>query len=182
MLKLCKKGHDFEGERCKICAKNYKTQYYRANSDKYKLAAKINRLTNLERHKAVQKQYYENNRDNLLIKERARLEQKPWKYLYKYAKKRAKELNLPFALTEEYVRSLIPDMLCPVIRIPLVVAKGRAVDGSMTLDRLNPGLGYVCGNVFVVSHLANIIKNDCTEPQMLYSLADWLESLLTSRG
>ncbi len=183
MLKICKKGHEFEGERCKVCAENYRNQYYRANSERFILAAKINRLENLERCKATQKQYYENNRDNLLRKERVRLEQKPWKYLCKYAKKRAKELGLPFELTEEYVKTLVPDdMMCPVIRIPLIVSKGHIANGSMTLDRLIPELGYVCGNVFVISHLANTIKNDCTDPAVLYSLADWLEAHLANRG
>lgn len=179
--KTCKQGHVFDGERCKVCAKISRAQYYQANSDRLKQAAKTNRLAKLDQYKDVRKRYYAENRTNLLSKERIRLEQKPWKYLCKYARLRAKKLNLPFDLTEDYVASLLPhNMLCPVIHIPLVVSKGCIADGSMTIDRINPSLGYVRGNVAIISKLANSIKNDCTDPAILYSMADWLEAQLGS--
>jgi len=77
------------------------------------------------------------------------------------ARFRAKEAGVPFDLTVEDI--VIPPT-CPVLGIPLVSAIGGGKKGpranSPTLDRLNPDLGYVRGNVAVVSFRANRAKND----------------------
>jgi len=41
------------------------------------------------------------------------------------------------------------------------------------LDRLNPKLGYVPGNVTVISYLANMIKYNAT-PKQLQKVATWV--------
>jgi len=46
--------------------------------------------------------------------------------------------------------------------IPLKIGNGKRTDGSATLDRVLPDLGYVPGNVIVISFRANRIKNDAT--------------------
>lgn len=46
---------------------------------------------------------------------------------------------------------------------------------SPTLDKLNPTLGYVKGNVAIISHLANSMKQNVTDPAAFRRLADWLE-------
>lgn len=77
--------------------------------------------------------------------------------------------GLPFDITLEDID--IPDF-CPALGIPLFRAKGRKAQGpnSPTLDRLDPDLGYVTGNVMVVSARANQIKSDST-PSELYRVA-----------
>jgi len=77
--------------------------------------------------------------------------------------------GLPFDLHIEDI--VVPDF-CPALGIPLYRAKGRKAQGphSPTLDRLNPDLGYVTGNVMVVSARANQIKSDST-PSELYRVA-----------
>ena len=54
---------------------------------------------------------------------------------------------------------------CPVLRIELIYGRsgedGRRAN-SATLDRRSNALGYVKGNVFVLSHRANRIKSDAT--------------------
>lgn len=81
------------------------------------------------------------------------------KKLIKLARHRAKSRNVPFSLT--YRDIIIPE-ICPVLGIPLVHNKQKLCDGSATLDRIRPDIGYVVGNVIVVSIKANRIKNDAT--------------------
>lgn len=84
------------------------------------------------------------------------------KYLYYNAKRRAKAKGLPFNLDREDI--IIPTH-CPVLGIPLMVNKNpesKTGDGSPSLDRLIPELGYVKGNVVVMSHKANRMKSNAT--------------------
>lgn len=58
---------------------------------------------------------------------------------------------------------------CPALGIPLYRAGGAAAQGpnSPTLDRVTPELGYVRGNVRVISSRANQIKSDATPEELL---------------
>ncbi len=58
---------------------------------------------------------------------------------------------------------------CPALGIPLYRAAGSAAQGpnSPTLDRIVPELGYVRGNVRVISSRANQIKSDATPAELL---------------
>jgi hypothetical protein len=82
---------------------------------------------------------------------------------------KAKARGLPFDLTADYLFSLIPvDFICPVLGIPLVFgADGAFNPNSASVDRLNPRLGYVRGNVRVISNRANILKRDVTDAEEL---------------
>lgn len=85
------------------------------------------------------------------------------------AKERAKKTGIPFDLDKSDI--VIPKS-CPVLGIPISIGRGRHTDNSPTLDRLIPSLGYVRGNVAVVSYRANRIKNDAT-PEELQAVATW---------
>lgn len=93
-------------------------------------------------------------------------------FLLKDAKVRAKKKNLPFDLTPEDLNPL-PE-ICPVMKIPF--DKSRRY--SRSLDRIVPELGYVKGNVQVISQLANAMKWDSTREERL-AFANWV---LTSEG
>ena len=67
---------------------------------------------------------------------------------------------------------------CPLLDIPLQDCKGAAGDSSPSLDRLLPHLGYVKGNIIVISHRANQIKN-CASVDELMLIADNLHSIIT---
>ena len=75
------------------------------------------------------------------------------------AKGRAKKLGLEFNLTIEDI--IIPEF-CPVLGIKLKQSFGNLSDASPSLDRIVPELGYVKGNVKVISNRANTIKNNAT--------------------
>lgn len=124
------------------------------------------------------KNYYEKNKEkfNARRKEKykqARLEGKPYPNKYKipscksytYEWKmwyqsglRAKERNLPYDL--EITDIIIPDV-CPLLGITLVRDFSDR-NASPSLDRVIPELGYVKGNVRVVSMKANRMKKDVT--------------------
>ena len=73
------------------------------------------------------------------------------------AKQRAKKKKIPFDLDMHDV--VIPEK-CPFLGTPLKAALGKLSANSPTLDRIIPELGYVKGNVLVISHRANSAKND----------------------
>lgn len=78
------------------------------------------------------------------------------------AKQRAKRCGVPFDLTTDDI--IIPDV-CPVLGVPFVWG-GGINDYTPSLDRMIPDLGYVKGNVAVISNLANRIKSNATASQV----------------
>jgi hypothetical protein len=90
------------------------------------------------------------------------------------AKRRAPKCGVPFNLTIEDLPP-IPD-ICPVLGVPLVCGEGRVVPESLTLDRMDPSLGYVRGNVMWLSHRANAMKQDASLEQ-LQQFARWALTL-----
>lgn len=89
------------------------------------------------------------------------------KRLYLSCKARAKRLGLPFEITREDI--IIPPR-CPALGIPLIETTGARTAHTPSVDRLTPGLGYVPGNVRVVSWRANRLKSDAS-PEELSRLA-----------
>jgi len=78
--------------------------------------------------------------------------------------------GLPFALTPD---DLVMPKLCPVLGIPLEV-RGRGEPNTPSVDRVIPALGYVRGNVRVISWRANKLKSDCTDPDEMEAVADYI--------
>lgn len=74
--------------------------------------------------------------------------------LWERARRRARRLDVPFALKREAI--VIPKR-CPVLGIPLI-SGGRRSQNSPSLDRIRPACGYIAGNIRVVSDRANRIK------------------------
>jgi hypothetical protein len=75
------------------------------------------------------------------------------------AKHRAKKAGVPFSLDKSL---LVCPTHCPVLGLELLVGREYPKDNHPSLDRVIPSLGYVDGNVIVVSQRANRIKNDAT--------------------
>jgi len=83
----------------------------------------------------------------------------PSRYLWYKAKTRARDQKAPFDITPEDLP--VPEV-CPVLGIPLVHGDGKWHDGSPTVDRKIPTLGYLRGNVQVISWRANDLKKNGT--------------------
>lgn len=94
------------------------------------------------------------------------------------ARHRAKKEGLPFDLTADYIKGVWPgDNCCPVLGLAFEIGSGKAQDASPSLDKLSPSGGYVVGNVAVISHLANRLKYNVSDPLVFRQLADWMESV-----
>lgn len=104
----------------------------------------------------------------------ARLRADPVARMLYTAKARAKRLGIRFNLTRDDLEPL--PKRCPVLGVRLQVAScGTARPNSYSIDRINPKKGYVPGNVAVISHRANQIKNDATVRE-LQAVIRWLRS------
>jgi hypothetical protein len=82
------------------------------------------------------------------------------------AKARARNQNIPFDLTIEYLESLVVSH-CPITQEPLDWERRQVVNGHFTqnspsLDKIIPALGYVPGNCAFLSHRGNSIKSNGT--------------------
>jgi len=92
------------------------------------------------------------------------------------AKRRATKQGVPFGITQAYLEQIWTDK-CPVFGTswaPLLCGKPQPT--SPTLDRTKPELGYVPGNVRVISHRANQVKSNATA-QELRVVADWIDAV-----
>jgi hypothetical protein len=94
------------------------------------------------------------------------------------AKTRAKKLRVPFNLDLDDIE--IPQE-CPLLGIKLERGERCQQPFSPSLDRIIPELGYVKGNVMVISYRANAIKNDASVEE-LQRLTDNLTKILRERN
>ena len=84
--------------------------------------------------------------------------------LFRFLKNRAKRENIPFNL--EYSDIIWPTH-CPVFNTVLVYdTLDKAQNNSASFDKVIPHLGYVKGNVKIISHRANWLKQDSTIEQL----------------
>ena len=107
--------------------------------------------------------------------------QNPKKVILSLAKQRAKAFGVPITITDKDFE--IPDV-CPVLGIELRHnrsggGKGSTTRNSPTLDRINPDLGYIPGNVIIISKLANQIKSNANHEQ-IEKVCKWLRTIVKS--
>lgn len=89
-----------------------------------------------------------------------------------------KKKGIQFDLTAEYLEGLWTGV-CPVFNVELFKSsEGRGSHNSAHLDRFNPELGYVVGNVAWISGRANRIKYDASIAE-LKQIVDWMERVTT---
>ena len=103
------------------------------------------------------------NRQHTNAVKRAGCRKNPVSYILWRIKATAKKYNIPFNLTHEDI--VVPDY-CPVLGIPLVIGDATAHGESPSVDRIIPKLGYVKGNITIISHRANTIKSDATSSEL----------------
>ena len=93
--------------------------------------------------------------------------------LLKRARYRAKKKGQPFDLELD---DITISSYCPILGIPLHVNEGLigGRDNSPTLDRKSNDLGYVKGNVWVISQLANQMKSNASA-EHLKAFSKWIK-------
>jgi len=96
----------------------------------------------------------------------------PREHLVSQAKSRARRDGLPFDIS---ISAMYWPTHCPVLGMELSYNKEPTIrrenwqvrSATATLDRHINELGYVLGNVNVISHRANRIKSDATSAELL---------------
>ncbi len=147
--------------QCKDCASKYHYKYYRKN-----------RVKIHERTKRWTPTYY---KENHILGGFAWIAQR-----VSQARRRAKQKNIDFdenALRDVLGKCSAGD-LCPCLGIELVIGHGHGhpIDGSASVDRIRPELGYVKGNIAVISHRANVIKSSATAEEVK-AVSEWMVAL-----
>lgn len=145
----------YAANREKLIAQN--AAYYAANREKEAVRRAKYRADNIKSIKVREAKY----RANSLHKARARNQRHRATLrghistLVSSAKQRARKEGLPFALTTADIS--IPE-LCPLLGVKMV----RGGPYAPSIDKIIPSLGYVPGNVMVVSWRANTLKGNAT--------------------
>lgn len=93
------------------------------------------------------------------------------------AKLRAQDLSLPFDITKDDLPLITH---CPVFGFEFKSGRGKPCATTPTLDRIAPELGYVKGNVIVVSFKANLIKSNAS-PDEIMKVAKFYKRLQNAR-
>jgi hypothetical protein len=142
---------------CKICGRARNAAWHRENREAIR-----------PRHRISRRKYLDNM---------------DWaKRIHASAKWRAKKDGTPFTIS---TADIVVPTHCPVLGVPLVIHRGRGVlrpdiPNSPSLDRIDNALGYVPGNVVVVSYRANRIKCDASVSELL-AVADFYRRLEIER-
>lgn len=122
------------------------------------------KYTKTPHSKLTRRAYYLKNKIELTEKETQRRNKDPRIPMLLGARQRAKNKNLPFNIKLDDI--IIPEY-CPLLNIKLFKTKGHSTDNSPTLDRILPELGYIKGNIWVISYRANAIKRDALPEEIL---------------
>lgn len=86
--------------------------------------------------------------------------------LFNGTRNRALAKGLKFDLNYEDIN--VP-LKCPILGTEFV----RKTRTAMSIDRIDPKLGYTTNNVQIISRLANVMKNDAS-PNELLKFAEWI--------
>lgn len=119
------------------------------------------------------RKYKQANAGRTLGKTREYRLRNPAKQMVWSARERAKASGQTCSLSEADI--VIP-AVCPVFGTPLAHGSTSFFQASPSLDRIDPRLGYVPGNVAVISFRANALKKDATIAE-LERLIAWMRSV-----
>lgn len=145
----CKTNKDGLYNWCKSCKKEY--------DKKYRQSDKIQSLYSSKEYKSKKKeeQFIRLNSDLRYL-------------MYRNTKARALKNNIPFNLKLEDI--IIPER-CPILEIELLkipYGKRRGFQmNSPSIDKINPELGYIKGNIQVISMKANAMKYSATKEELI---------------
>lgn len=147
---------------CKICSDPLPVE--RQNGRKCVKCYLEGRRAQYRRDKEVilgrQRLYFRKNREEIYRKNRDRTkrlsQEKPLMMSFYQAKSRSKKLGIPFSISFQDIPE-VPEV-CPVLGIPILCNTGKRTDNSPSLDKIVPSLGYIPGNIAVISFRANSIK------------------------
>lgn len=145
----------YEANRDKLLAKS--KAYHDANREEVNIKKRKRRIKNNESSNFVDRVYYVNNYRNVMLNS---------------AKARSRLSGHEIDIDIDDI--IIPDR-CPLLGTLLQIATGRKSDksNSPSLDRIDSTKGYVKGNVWVISHRANVMKSNATLDEHILLVENW---------
>jgi hypothetical protein len=160
-------------------------QYLKCKESGKKAREKIKK-ENKEAMLATARAWYAKNRDHITKTKRTSAKNKRAtkeghiRAIFNSRKSFAKRHDIPFEVTLSDALNLANDY-CPVLNIKLNwgVATGKTTSNSPSLDRFNPELGYVVGNIYWISHKANAMKQNATMSE-IEALYLWMKQITNS--
>jgi hypothetical protein len=159
-----------------MASPEYQRNWYSQHRDEHAARGKQRYQDHKEEVLTAGKKQYRENREYSLARSKAYGLANPERRLLIRAKCNAKRKGVPFNLCVDDIQ--IPEF-CPVLGLKLVVSVSGKSDASPSLDRIIPALGYVRGNVIVVSWRANELKSDATAEE-LRKIADFYQHIRCS--
>jgi hypothetical protein len=129
---------------CKTCHKKDAAARYKANKPAILARCAAYKAANPEKYKLYDAKVKAKN---------------PTLYMWLKCRNRARAAGIPFTIK---VSDIVIPTHCPLLGVALVRGKGQVSRYSPTLDKKIPKLGYVPGNVWVISHKANAMKQDAS--------------------
>ncbi len=148
---------------CRICKKEKKIDsfYFRLDSNTYRTECR-----SCQSGKRTENSRKIGSNDHIRV-------------LLRDARCRAKKRNIKFTLTKEELKKLVTDT-CPILGMKLKIGMDNW-QNSPSLDRIDNDKGYIKGNVIMVSHMANSIKNQAT-PDQIQKVATFYKKLYKEKG
>lgn len=151
-------------------------EYYYRNQDKEKERRDTWREENPELFQESQKKsgakYYQNNKEKVNQRCSQTRAADPCVRILNSSYGNAKKRGLEHNLKIKYIREIYPkDNKCPILGIELTnilqTQSDSKVGSNPSIDRIDSSLGYVEGNVWVISWQANKMKSDATKDELL---------------
>jgi hypothetical protein len=112
-----------------------------------------------EQNKVKVRNYNTKNRSKINENKKEYRRKNPLAEIYCGAKSRAKRAGIEFTIE---LKDIFMPTHCPVLGIKLEVNDQPFSPSSISLDKVNPRVGYVKGNVRVISWRANDLKRNGT--------------------
>lgn len=145
-----------------------------------------------EQNREWQRKYRNKARDRIKAKNRAAYSENPKiqltrsvesannnpeRTLWQSARANAKVYGREFSI--EISDIIIPNV-CPFFGTPMKVARGQGINPyAPSVDRVDSSLGYIKGNIQVISKKANVMKSNATKEELIkfakYILATYEE-------
>jgi len=172
---------------CRKCASKRTLEWKHKNRDHVNAQARLLRKKRTDPQKEadriLRKKWKQKNKEKIQeqakeYRERQKKTQ-PKRLALARVKHKAKRLGYPFNIDESDI--IIPKK-CPLLGIKIKnngLKNNRA--SSFSIDRIKPSLGYIKGNVRVISFRANMIKNNAT-PEELKTIASNIDKYVGGDG
>ena len=174
-----RKDMAYQEKKCRNCdivldSSNFK--WYRAKNYIWK----CNECLNIEKKIQARKSRIENPdalRARSILYNKKLKQNNPVKYtcqqMLSSSRKRANALNMDNNIDTDFLISIAP-MECPVLLIEIKYGGGEKTKGSASLDRIDSSKGYTKDNVQIISNLANMMKNQADENELI-NFSNWVD-------